>query len=740
MSLALYRKYRPGTLSEVIGQDHVVEPLKRALKNDRVHHAYLFSGPRGCGKTSSARILARSLNCEQGPTPDPCGVCNSCIELAPNGPGSIDVIELDAATHGLVDDARDLREKAVYAPASSRYKIYIIDEAHQLGPGAANALLKLVEEPPPHLRFVFATTEPDKIIGTIRSRTHHYGFRLVPARTLAQHLSSICESEGLHADPGALALVSRAAGGSVRDSLSILGQLLAGAGEEGLTYDEAAEQLGVTNVALIDEVVNAMAVYDAAALFRAVDAVVESGHDPRRFVTDLLERFRDLLIVAGVPDAAEAGLITGPVERIGELNEQASRFGPGELSRNADLISKGLSEIKGATAPRLQLELLVARLALPAADSGPQTLLARLEALEKSGVAVGTAPTAVSASGSGSGSPAVPAGQPVPAAVSAAAQTTTQAPAVRAGDQSAAAAKPARSRSFDGPPAPPKLSEIAPSSGNSPAAVEAPPAPSAASAQAPEASAVSPAAPAQTSAAPAAPPAHASEAPAAPHTALAQTPQVPALDAASAQASEVPQVAPQTSQPARTQGEAQVDAEPAHVPQASGPGASAQGFDSPVHSEPQPHATQPQGHAAAASDGLSIEHVRALWPSVIEDVKARSKVAWVMLMNAYPVAVEGDVVVVSHEDPGTVKRFSQSSAHDEKLNESTRSVLGTTLSIRMVNVDAAEAKAGSNPVHEAPAQTQEEEISESIDVSDGDGIELLQKHLGGVKISERDEE
>ena len=297
MSLALYRKYRPSTFGEVIGQDHVTEPLSNALTSGSIHHAYLFSGPRGCGKTSSARIMARSLNCEKGPTPNPCGECQSCRDLVANGPGSIDVMELDAATHGLVDDARDLRDKAFFAPVQSRYKIYIIDEAHQLGPGAANALLKVVEEPPPHVLFIFATTEPDKLIATIRSRTHHYPFRLVPPAVLAEHLEGVCKQEGIAVAKGVIPLVVRASGGSVRDALSVLGQLLAGAGKEGVTYEVATALLGYTDGALLDEAIDALAARDGATLFNTVNRVVESGHDPRRFTQDFLERLRDLIIV-----------------------------------------------------------------------------------------------------------------------------------------------------------------------------------------------------------------------------------------------------------------------------------------------------------------------------------------------------------------------------------------------------------------------------------------------------------
>jgi DNA polymerase-3 subunit gamma/tau len=384
MSLALYRKYRPSVFADVIGQEHVTVPLSNALESGRTHHAYLFSGPRGCGKTSSARIMARSLNCEKGPTPNPCGECQSCKDLVANGPGSLDVIELDAATHGLVDDARDLRDKAFFAPVQSRYKIYIIDEAHQLGPGAANALLKVVEEPPAHVIFIFATTEPDKLIATIRSRTHHYPFRLVPPGTLAAHLEKVCNAEGVKVDKGVIPLVVRASGGSVRDALSVLGQLLAGAGKDGVSYEIAIQLLGFTDGALLDDAIDAIAAHDGATLFKTIDRVIESGHDPRRFTSDMLERIRDLMIVDALKDSTANSILRDmPDDQMERMRNQANRIGTANLSRAADIAAEGLTQMRGATAPRLILELIGGRILLPIGDNTEAGMLSRIERLER---------------------------------------------------------------------------------------------------------------------------------------------------------------------------------------------------------------------------------------------------------------------------------------------------------------------------------------------------------------------
>jgi DNA polymerase III subunit gamma/tau len=398
MSLALYRKYRPSVFADVIGQEHVTLPLSNALSGDRTHHAYLFSGPRGCGKTSSARIMARSLNCVEGPTPTPCGKCQSCTDLVANGPGSLDVIEIDAATHGLVDDARDLRDKAFFAPVQSRYKIYIIDEAHQLGTGAANALLKVVEEPPPHVIFIFATTEPEKLISTIRSRTHHYPFRLVPPGILVAHLEKICNAEGVKVAKGVLPLVVRASGGSVRDALSILGQLLAGAGADGVSYEIAIQLLGFTDGALLDDAIDALAARDGASLFKTVDRVVESGHDPRRFTSDFLERLRDLMIVDALQQTnANSILRELPEDQIERMRTQANQIGAANLSRAADIAAEGLTQMRGATAPRLILELICGRILLPGADTTERGLLSRIERLERAeSISVPSTPTVTS--------------------------------------------------------------------------------------------------------------------------------------------------------------------------------------------------------------------------------------------------------------------------------------------------------------------------------------------------------
>ena len=383
MSLALYRKYRPSRFKDVIGQEHITIPLSNALESGRIHHAYLFSGPRGCGKTSSARIMARSLNCEKGPTPNPCNECQSCKDLVANGPGSIDVIELDAATHGLVDDARDLRDKAFFSPVASRYKIYIIDEAHQLGPGAANALLKVVEEPPPHVLFIFATTEPDKLIATIRSRTHHYPFRLVPPGILQDHLQKVCDAEGTKVEKGVLPLVVRASGGSVRDALSVLGQLLAGAEKNSVSYEIAVQLLGFTDTSLLDDAIDAIAAHDLGSILKTIDRLIESGLDPRRFAQDLLERLRDLVIANVVNEDIKQILRNYPDDQIRKMQSQAQLIGAATLSRAAAIVAEGLSQMRGATAPRLILELIVSRILISGGDGSDQGLVARIERLER---------------------------------------------------------------------------------------------------------------------------------------------------------------------------------------------------------------------------------------------------------------------------------------------------------------------------------------------------------------------
>ncbi len=616
-SLALYRRYRPESFAEVIGQEHVTDPLQQALRNNRVNHAYLFSGPRGCGKTTSARILARCLNCEQGPTPTPCGTCQSCRDLARNGPGSIDVIEIDAASHGGVDDARDLREKAFFGPASSRYKIYIIDEAHMVTSAGFNALLKVVEEPPEHLKFIFATTEPEKVIGTIRSRTHHYPFRLVPPGTLREYLGEVCAKEGIAVEEGVLPLVVRAGAGSVRDSMSVMDQLLAGAGEEGVTYAMATSLLGYTDGSLLDSVVEAFATGDGAAAFEVVDRVIEGGNDPRRFVADLLERLRDLVILAAVPDAADKGLIDAPADVLERMQAQAGTFGPAELGRAADIVNEGLTEMRGATSPRLQLELICARVLLPAAYGDERSLMARLDRIERG--------VQFSAGGAAAGMPAmgyVPGPEAHQGAAAPAAHDV-----VEPGGGPAAARAAVRAQ---GQPAPP--SPVTP-----PAQTQPQPQPQA---QAP---------------APTPPPA-------------AQTPPAAAAPAPAPSAPATP--APGAWPTAAPAGGGGAGRRPGGWPTAASAGGGASRAQAPQPTAPPAPAapsapSAPATPAAPSGGGGGGLDPRMLWPNILETVKNRRRFTWILLsQNAQVTGFDGTTLQLGFVNAGARDNFLSSGSED----------------------------------------------------------------------------
>ncbi|WP_119698739.1 DNA polymerase III subunit gamma and tau [Microbacterium halotolerans] len=699
MTTALYRRYRPETFGEMIGQAQVTDPLMTALRGDRIGHAYLFSGPRGCGKTTSARILARCLNCAEGPTDTPCGTCDSCVELSRAGGGSLDVIEIDAASHNGVDDARDLRERAVFAPSRDRYKIFILDEAHMVTPQGFNALLKLVEEPPEHVKFIFATTEPDKVIGTIRSRTHHYPFRLVPPAAMLEYVESLCAQEGIAVEPGVLPLVVRAGGGSPRDTLSILDQLIAGSDESSVGYERAVALLGYTHGELLDGVVEAFASDDAGAAFSAVDRVVQTGQDPRRFVDDLLERLRDLIIIAATGAGAAAVLRGTPTDELQRMSAQAQAFGSDRLSRSADIVSATLDEMGGATAPRLQLELMIARVltALRASAAAAQSALSEGE----TGAAVAVAPAqqpgaaapvqqsppaapAAGPVGPAVAAPASPAAAPAaapasPTAVPAAPTASPAAPAAPANPTAAAAGPAAPANPTDAPPAaaeePPAAADPtpAPESGASPAA-----SPDAGSVESATPAAAAPADETSTTEAMAASEgsaatqqaAQAEPSPAAAEGPVPETGVDPRLD--DVPAAGWATVAPGTAHQApATSGSAQ--AAPADgSPQGTAPGDSAERPAQTAGTE-RPGASAPAGEAP--SGPLTLARLNEAWPRILDGLRTTAPQSAELVGQSRAAEVRpGDVVMMAFPSQRHMSGFKGAPADD--LRNAIVEVLG----------------------------------------------------------------
>ena len=677
MSIALYRRYRPDTFDQVIGQEHVTDPLKAALAGGRVNHAYLFSGPRGCGKTTSARILARCLNCAEGPTPTPCGECASCRDLATGGPGSLDVVEIDAASNSGVDDARDLRERAVYAPARDRYKVFILDEAHMVTPQGFNALLKLVEEPPEHVKFIFATTEPEKVIGTIRSRTHHYPFRLVPPDTMTSYLDHLCQQEGVPVGKGVLPLVVRAGGGSVRDSLSVLDQLIAGSGPDGIDYGRATALLGYTPDSLLGDIVDAFSAGDGAAVYRVVDRVIESGQDPRRFVEDLLERIRDLLVISTSPQNARAFLPQAPEDLLERLVQQSQTLGPAELSRAGDLLNAGLSEMTGATSPRLQLELICARILLPAMDGARSSVLSRVERMERR--------VGMQASGAVPGMPQATAGQAAMPAVEQPGAEQTEAGSQQAGQQSTPASQNAvQQGSRSGQPTSSAQQESRDSWDDLDDLADV-----ASQAEALASGQSEPQQESQKESAPQAAPAQESS-------------PVPQRDGGTRSEQRGEQPEPQAAAAAEApQGQQQN-----RKPQPSEPQRAA------VPASAPPTAEQPaQPQTAASPAGQDIDAIRRSWQAILDVVGRSAKLARAVLAgNAVPQDLQDGRLLLAFNNQGAVGAFTRGS-NPQALEAAVSEVLGLTVKVDIgqvgehvnLRMDAPASGYQSPSTHENPS-------------------------------------